>query len=96
MCVAEISCAVWSVSQRGRSVRRLRADEAARIARGACVSPCALVLALLYLERLQCCNPDYLAAAPPAELFLVSLVTCFFNASKSSVIFKFQSTIHFV
>ncbi|XP_063822115.1 protein CNPPD1 [Ostrinia nubilalis] len=72
--VTEISCELWSVSQRGRSLRRLHADAAARLARGACVSPCALVLALLYLERLRAANPHYLAATPPADLFLVSLM----------------------
>lgn len=71
---AEISCEVWSVSQRGRSLRRLHADAAAGIARSACVSPCALVLAILYLERLHTANADYLAATAPADLFLVSLV----------------------
>ncbi|CAG4906421.1 unnamed protein product [Colias eurytheme] len=72
--VTEISCEVWSLAQRGRSVRRLHADRAAAIARSACVSPCALVLAILYLERLKRCNPNYLAATPPADLFLVSLM----------------------
>lgn len=72
--VTEISCKLWSVSQRGRSLRRLHADAAASIARSACVSPCALVLAILYLERLNACNPDYIANAAPADLFLVSLV----------------------
>ncbi|XP_052752554.1 protein CNPPD1 [Galleria mellonella] len=72
--VTEISCELWSVSQRGRSLRRLHADAAAGIARSACVSPCALVLAILYLERLNTCNPEYLTSAAPAELFLVSLM----------------------
>ncbi|XP_046964508.1 protein CNPPD1 [Vanessa cardui] len=72
--VTEISCELWSVPQRGRSLRRLHADAAADIARSACVSPCALVLAILYLERLKRCNPDYLSAAAPADLFLVSLM----------------------
>lgn len=72
--VTEISCELWSVSQRGRSLRRLHADAAASITRSACVSPCALVLAILYLERLNACNPDYIANAVPADLFLVSLM----------------------
>ncbi|XP_041976807.1 protein CNPPD1 [Aricia agestis] len=72
--VTEIACEVWSSAQRGRSLRRLRTDAAAATARAACVSPCALVLALLYVERLQRCNPDYLAASDPDQLFLVSLM----------------------
>ncbi|XP_023941113.2 protein CNPPD1 [Bicyclus anynana] len=72
--VTEISCEMWSDAQRGRSLRRLHADAAARIARSACVSPCALVLAVLYLERLKRCNADYLTAAAPDHLFLISLM----------------------
>lgn len=78
MCCLEISCAAWSAAAaegRGRSLRRLHADAAAGVARQACVSPCALVLALLYLERLNACNKDYLANMHPQDLFLVSLVT---------------------
>lgn len=73
--VTEISCAVWSETQRGRSLRRLHVDAAARVARGACVSPCALVLALLYLERLHACRPHYLQQAAPHDLFLISLAS---------------------
>ncbi|CAK1552700.1 unnamed protein product [Leptosia nina] len=72
--VTEISCEVWSMAQRGRSIQRLHTDQAATIARSACVSPCALVLAILYLERLKRCNPDYLTTTPPVDLFLVSLM----------------------
>ncbi|XP_060810905.1 protein CNPPD1 [Amyelois transitella] len=72
--VTEVSCELWSLSQRGRSLRRLHVDAAASIARQACVSPCALVLAILYLERLNACNPDYLMTTAPADLFLVSLM----------------------
>lgn len=71
----EVSCEEWSEAQRGRSLRRLHADAAVGIARHACVSPAALVLALLYLERLRTSRPDYLAFMPPNELFLVSLVS---------------------
>ncbi|XP_039746743.1 protein CNPPD1 [Pararge aegeria] len=72
--VTEISCEAWSAAQRGRSLRRLHADAAARIARSACVSPCALVLAILYLERLKRSNAEYLCSAAPADLFLISLM----------------------
>ncbi|XP_063619948.1 protein CNPPD1 [Cydia splendana] len=72
--VTEVSCALWSAAQQGRSLRRLHGDAAARLAYDARVSPCALVLALLYLERLRHRNPAYVAAAAPADLFLVSLM----------------------
>ncbi|KAI5634493.1 protein CNPPD1 isoform X1 [Phthorimaea operculella] len=72
--VTEISCEVWSEWQRGRSVKRLHQDSAASISRNACVSPAALVLALLYMERLRSRNPDYLTATAPADLFLITLM----------------------
>ncbi|XP_017756051.1 PREDICTED: protein CNPPD1, partial [Eufriesea mexicana] len=49
-------------------------EEASKISRNACVSPCSLVLALLYLERLKDCNPEYLQQVTISELFLVSLM----------------------
>lgn len=58
----------------GYTLERLDVEEASRISRNACVSPCSLVLALLYLERLKDCNPEYLQQVAPSELFLVSLV----------------------
>lgn len=72
--VTELSANLFSEAQRGRSLKRLHVDEAAEISRNACVSPCSLVLALLYLERLKTCNPEYLAKVTPSELFLVSLM----------------------
>ncbi|XP_011350799.1 protein CNPPD1 isoform X2 [Ooceraea biroi] len=58
----------------GHTLERLDVGEASRISRNACVSPCALVLALLYIERLKNCNPEYLQQVAPSELFLVSLL----------------------
>ncbi|CAD1468347.1 unnamed protein product, partial [Heterotrigona itama] len=56
------------------TLERLDVEEASKISRNACVSPCSLVLALLYLERLKDCNPQYLQQVAPSELFLVSLM----------------------
>lgn len=50
-------------------------DMAAEIGRHACVSPTALVFALVYLERLSVNNPGYLKTIKPSELFVVSLVS---------------------
>ncbi|ODM96930.1 Protein CNPPD1 [Orchesella cincta] len=49
-------------------------DMAAEIGRNACVSPTALVFALVYLERLSAHNPGYLKTVKPSELFVVSLL----------------------
>lgn len=76
---SELSTEIFSEAQKGKSLKRLYLDDAAELTRNACVSPCSLVLALLYLERLKTCNPDYISNIAPAELFLVSLVHIFFN-----------------
>lgn len=53
---------------------RLDVEEASKISRNACVSPCSLILALLYLEKLKDCNPEYLKQVAPSKLFLISLM----------------------
>lgn len=42
--------------------------------RDACISPCAMLLGLIYIERLKNKNPIYLENISSAELFLVSMV----------------------
>jgi len=54
------------------TLKKLEVEEASRISEN--VSPCPLVLALLYIERLKNCNREYLQHVTPSELFLVSLV----------------------
>lgn len=72
--VTEFAAELFTEVQKGCSLERLDVDEASRISRNACVSPCSFVLALLYLERLKDCNPEYLYKVAPSELFLVSLM----------------------
>nr|XP_023024729.1 protein CNPPD1 [Leptinotarsa decemlineata] len=77
--VTELASELFSEAKTGKSLERLHCDEAAKISRNACVSPCSLVLALLYLERLKTCNPEYLDRTAPSDLFLISLmVSCKF------------------
>lgn len=38
------------------------------------VSPCAMILAMIYLERLQIKNSDYLESVSPSGLFVVTMV----------------------
>ncbi|KAG0719213.1 Protein CNPPD1 [Chionoecetes opilio] len=38
----------------------------------ACVTPCSLIVALLYLDRLRTQNPEYLANTSPSQVFLVA------------------------
>ncbi|GFG37092.1 hypothetical protein Cfor_05761 [Coptotermes formosanus] len=72
--VSELAAELFSEVKRGYSLERLDLEEAAVMSRNACVSPCSLVLALLYLERLKTCNPNYLQRVAPSELFLVSMM----------------------
>jgi hypothetical protein len=39
-----------------------------------CLSPCSVVVALIYMERLKKRNPDYLKTASPTDLFLISML----------------------
>ncbi|KZC09630.1 PREDICTED: protein CNPPD1 [Dufourea novaeangliae] len=72
--VTELAAEFFTEVKSGHKIERLDVEEASRISRNACVSPCSLVLALLYLERLKDCNPEYLQRVAPSELFLVSLM----------------------
>lgn len=72
--VTELAAELFSEAQRGKSLNRLHLDTASEISRNACVSPCSLILAILYLEKLKICNPEYLERISPSDLFLVSLM----------------------
>lgn len=72
--VTELASELFSEPHTGRSLDRLHCKDAAYISREACISPCTFVLAMLYLERLKACNPEYLQCVAPSQLFLVSLM----------------------
>ena len=77
--IAELAAEIFTEVKNGQTLERLDVEEASRISRNACVSPCSLVVALLYVERLKDCNPEYLQRVAPSELFLVSLVCADFT-----------------
>ncbi|XP_029160659.1 uncharacterized protein LOC114932552 [Nylanderia fulva] len=72
--VTELAAELFTEVKSGHTLEKLDVEEASKISRNACVSPCSLVLALLYIERLKNCNPEYLQQVAPSELFLVSLM----------------------
>lgn len=74
--VIELAAEIFSETKSKFSLDYLDIEEAANLSHYACVSPCSLVLALLYLDRLKTSNPKYLAKVSPSELFLISLVSC--------------------
>lgn len=55
-------------------IRKLRKKYAAHVAREACISPCAMMLALVYIERLRHRNPEYLQQMSSSDLFLISMM----------------------
>ncbi|TRZ00188.1 hypothetical protein DNTS_032259 [Danionella cerebrum] len=55
-------------------IRRLHKKYAAHVAREACISPCAMMLALIYIERLRHRNPEYLQQISSSDLFLISMM----------------------
>ncbi|XP_026461909.1 protein CNPPD1-like [Ctenocephalides felis] len=72
--MSELAVEMFSEAHRGHTLQRLQMNSACNISRNACVNPCALVLAMLYLDRLRDCNPEYVRQVAPSELFLVSLM----------------------
>lgn len=61
-----------SVSSKGLDVFDL--NYASTVSDKACISPCSVVLAIIYIERLKQQNPEYLRTVSPCDLFLVSMV----------------------
>lgn len=55
-------------------LERLCFDYAADLSREAVLSPCSLVVALIYLERLSQKNANFISSIPSSKLFLVSVV----------------------
>ncbi|XP_066517839.1 protein CNPPD1 isoform X2 [Hoplias malabaricus] len=55
-------------------IRKLHKKYAAHVAREACISPCAMMLALVYIERLRHRNPEYLQQISSSDLFLISMM----------------------
>lgn len=55
-------------------LERLCFDFAADLSRDACLSPCSLVLAMIYLDRLCKKNPNYVSSIPSSQLFLISVM----------------------
>lgn len=72
--VSELAAEIYSEVKLGKSLERLCVEEVADVSRSACVSPCSLIFALFYLERLKTSNPEYVERVSPSELFVISLM----------------------
>ncbi|KAG8432251.1 hypothetical protein GDO86_016769 [Hymenochirus boettgeri] len=55
-------------------IRRLQKKYAAHVSREACISPCSMMLALIYIERIRNRNPEYLQQISSSDLFLISMM----------------------
>nr|SVE70423.1 EOG090X069C [Daphnia similis]SVE71047.1 EOG090X069C [Daphnia similis]SVE71678.1 EOG090X069C [Daphnia similis]SVE72310.1 EOG090X069C [Daphnia similis] len=55
-------------------LEKLCFEYAAELSREACLSPCSLVVALIYLERLCQSNPNFVSSIPSSKLFLISVM----------------------
>ncbi|XP_030635694.1 protein CNPPD1 [Chanos chanos] len=76
----ELSCPVTDIAvellqkSAPSPIRKLHKKYAAHVAREACISPCAMMLALVYIERLRHRNPEYLQQISSSDLFLISMM----------------------
>lgn len=55
-------------------LEKLDVRYASSVCYDACVTPCSLILALVYLDRLRSHNPEYLANTSPSQVFLVAMM----------------------
>ncbi|CAM5146800.1 unnamed protein product [Eretmochelys imbricata] len=55
-------------------IRRLQKKYVCHVSREACISPCSMMLALVYIERLRHRNPEYLQQISSSDLFLISMM----------------------
>ncbi|KAL1022349.1 hypothetical protein UPYG_G00025490 [Umbra pygmaea] len=79
-CLDSLSCPVTDIAveflqkSAPSPIRKLHKKYAAHVAREACISPCAMMLALVYIERLRHRNPEYLQKISSSDLFLISMM----------------------
>ncbi|XP_017077303.1 protein CNPPD1 isoform X2 [Drosophila eugracilis] len=67
---AEYAAEMFSEAHRGHSLHRLSYVAAAKVQ----ATPCSLIMALIYLDRLNIIDPGYNFRFTPQELFVVSLM----------------------
>lgn len=68
---AHYAAEIFSESHKGHSLNRLNAVTITNMSS----TPCSLILALIYLDRLQDSDPIFPRKITPTELFLVSMVS---------------------
>ena len=66
--------AVRLINSKTSGKKSLDKQQASRITRRARISPCALMMGILYTERLAQSNPSYLKKVSSSDLFMVSML----------------------
>lgn len=80
---AEYAADLFSETHRGHSLHRLSCVSAAQVH----ATPCSLIMALIYLDRLNVIDSGYSCRITPQQLFVVSLVS-----THSSITCKLMQT----
>lgn len=70
--LAEYASELFSDTHRGHTLNRLTCVEASSVQTA---TPAALIMALIYLDRLNITDPGYVRRITPQELFIVSMVS---------------------
>lgn len=68
--LADYAADIFSESHRGQSLSRLNFVTVGNLT----VTPCSLILAMIYLDRLNVIDPAYARRITPSELFIVSMM----------------------
>lgn len=68
--LADYAAEIFSESHRGHSLSRLNFVTVGNLT----VTPCSLILAMIYLDRLNVIDPAYARRITPSELFIVSMM----------------------
>ncbi|XP_053695051.1 protein CNPPD1 [Sabethes cyaneus] len=68
--LADYAADIFSESHRGHSLSRLNFVTVGNLT----VTPCSLILAMIYLDRLNTIDPAYARRITPSELFMVSMM----------------------
>lgn len=68
--LADYAADVFSETHRGHSLSRLNFATVGNLS----VQPCSLILAMIYLDRLNATDPTFVRRITPSELFIVSMM----------------------
>lgn len=71
--LAEYAADLFSETHKGYSLNRLHQVTVDKLE----VGPCSMIMALIYLDRLNATDPKYVRQMTPTELFLLSIVSTF-------------------